>query len=122
MAGCMKTTIKKTSPKEISDLTIAFRKLNPTKHHYSQLTKSDLTRTMSSGSSFVSNPHVTILPVYGPAPCPSSSRNSCNQQDKFLRKKDKEAQKKELLQQLHKSVNDAAITLNMYMTVCNSKK
>ncbi|CAD6243696.1 GSCOCT00013108001.2-RA-CDS [Cotesia congregata] len=63
MADRKQTTYKKTSEKDMFSLVRAFQKLSPMKHQYSELSKSDSTSSMSSGSSFVSNSSVSITPM-----------------------------------------------------------
>nr|ACE75421.1 conserved hypothetical protein [Glyptapanteles indiensis] len=121
MADRKPTTYKKVSEQDMSSLVRAFRKLSPMKRQYCELSKSDSTSSMSSGSSFVSNSSVSMMQVQQSSSSSKYQAGSSNPGPSGV--KDKEIKKeKELLKKLEKNVKDTSKTLNEYVAVHNRKK
>nr|QZB49209.1 Ser-rich [Cotesia vestalis bracovirus] len=121
MADRKQTTYKKTSEKDMTSLVRAFQKLSPTKRQYSQLSKSDSTSSVSSGSSFLSNSSVSMPPLQK-SPSSSSYYQSASPQPGTSGIKNKETKKeKELLQKLEKNVKETSKTLNEYVAIRNRR-
>ncbi|KAH0547127.1 hypothetical protein KQX54_017182 [Cotesia glomerata] len=121
MADRKQSTYKKTSEQNMSNLVKAFRKLSPTKRQFFELSKSDSTSSVSSGSSLVSNSSASITPL-NKSSSSSSKYQSASSQPGTSEIKNKDTKKeKELLQKLKKNVKDTSKTLNEYIAIHNRR-
>nr|CCQ19196.1 SER-RICH6-like protein [Cotesia sesamiae Kitale bracovirus] len=122
MANHKQTMYKKTSEKNMSSLVRAFQKLSPLKRQYVELSKSDSTSSVSSGSSFVSDSSVSINPQQKSSSSSSKYQSAIPQPGTSGLKGKETNKEKELLQKLEKNVRDTSNTLNEYVAIRNRKK
>ncbi|XP_074097998.1 uncharacterized protein LOC141526793 [Cotesia typhae] len=113
---------KKTSEKDMPSLVRAFQKLSPLKRQYVELSKSDSTSSVSSGSSFVSDSSVPIDSQQKSSSSSSKYQSAIPQPGKSGLKGKETSKEKKLLPKLEKHVRDTSYTLNEYVAIRNRKK